>query len=131
MIEEELLEIVRDAADNGTRLNEITDQFRRGRDVNELLILLHSDNPEFVSIGAWILHELPFPLYNSEKYISRLTDLTAHEDPSVRFHALGALFPALDREDAATGMLLKKLCSDDNEGVRRSAEAAAARLSLK
>jgi HEAT repeat protein len=131
MIAKEILEIVRDAADDGTRLNEIADQFRSGRDLNEILTLLNSDDPACVSVGAWILGELRFELYDSDEYISRLVELTEHKDPSVRFHALGALFPALERGDATTRTLLKKLCSDENEGVRRSAEAAAARLSLK
>ena len=48
----------------------------------------------------------------------------------VRFHALGALFPALNPRDADAQALVRKLRDDPNEGVRRSAEAAAARLSL-
>jgi len=131
MIEQEILGVVHDPADNGDRLNEIADEFRRGRNLNEVMILLNSSDPELVAIGAWILGELHFELYSSHDYIRRLTDLTDHEDPSVRFHALGALFPSLAREDPATRTLLDKLRGDGNEGVRRSAEAAAARLSLK
>ena len=35
---------------------------------------------KFVAIGAWILGELDFVLYSSEKYVDRLKELTDHED---------------------------------------------------
>jgi len=123
MIEHEIIEIIGDRADTGERLSGLVDQFRRGRDVAELLPLLNSRDSELISIGAWILGELPFELYDLEDLVSRLRELTDHEDPAVRFHALGALFPALDRQDLATKALLSKMCNDPNEGVRRSAEA--------
>jgi hypothetical protein len=131
MIRNEILEIVHDIADKGDLLNAIVNEFRRGRDLTELKLLLNSTDPELVAIGVSILSELNFELYRSQDYVARLIELTDHEDPSVRFHALGALFPALDRENAATLTLLKKLLGDRNEGVRKSAEAAAARLFLK
>jgi hypothetical protein len=130
MIEVEILRIIQDPLGDGIRLNEIADEFRDGRDVSEIMTLLDSSNSRFVSIGAWLLGELSFDLYNSAEYVSRLMELTNHDDPSVRFHALGALFPALDRESAATQALLRKLRADKNEGVRMSAEAASTRLSL-
>lgn len=130
MFENEILEIVGDAADNGERLNAIADQFRHGRDLTDLVVLLDSGNSELVSIAAWILGELHLELYNSAGFISRLRELVDHEDPSVRFHALGALYPALDPQDVATQTLLSTLRSDPNEGVRKSAETAAARLFL-
>jgi HEAT repeat protein len=130
MIEREILEIVTDAKDRGERLNEIVDQFRRGRDVNQLIVLLDSGNSELVSIGAWILGELHFEFYNSDSFVFRLRELLDHKDPAVRFHALGAVFPALTWQEVATQALLRKLRSDPNEGVRKSAEAAVARLSL-
>lgn len=130
MIETEILAIVEDEADTGERLNRIVDQFRRGRDVNQVLTLLDLSNFELVSIGAWLLGELRFDLYSSDRFVSRLRELLDHEDPSVRFHALGAIYPTLDRHAAGTQVLLRKMRNDPNEGVRRSAEAAAARLSL-
>lgn len=128
MIETDILEILGDATDGGKRLNEIADEFRSGRDVNELLDLLDSDNSELVSAGAWIFGELSFELYNSDRVLSRLRELLDHQHPAVRFHALSAVFPALNGQDAATQALLSKLRSDPNKGVRMSAEAAAARL---
>lgn len=129
MIEREILDILLSRTDSGERLNELVDQFRRGRDVDQLMVLLGSSNPEVVSIGAWVLGELQFELYGSSTLVSRLRELLDHEHPAVRFHALSALYPALDIGDADDQALLRKLRSDPNEGVRRSAEAAAARLS--
>ena len=131
MIEREILDIIADKNDDGDRLNEVADKFRRGLDVNHLLALLDSNNPELVSSGAWILGELPFELYNTQSFISRLYELTNHKTPIVRFQALCALYPALNGEEAITQTLLKKMNQDPNEGVRRTAQAAAENLSLK
>ena len=128
MIDSEILEITADASDSGERLNEIVDQFRHGRDMKDIVVLLDSPNAELASIGAWILSEIPFELYGSDSFISRLRKLLDSEDPAVRFHALSAIYPALNARDAATQALLKRLSSDPNEGVRMSAAAAAARL---
>lgn len=133
MIEAEVLEILADTnvAKGGERFNEIIEQFRAGRNVRELLVLLDSSRAELVSIGAWMLGELPFELYSSDDYTLRLQTLLEHQSPEVRFHALGALFPSFQPEDPATQELLRKLRSDPNEGVRMTAEAATARLSLE
>ena len=128
MIQEELLEVIRDSTDKGERLNDIADQFRGGRDVNELIALLDSAHAELASLGAWLLGELHFQIYGFDRFISRLRKLVDHQDPTVRFHAFGALFPALNREDASTHDLLARLRSDPNEGVRRRVEVAVARL---
>ena len=128
LIEQEIRDIAPSAPDAGERLNEIADQFRGGRDANDLVPLLDSDEPELVSIGAWILGELHPERYDGAQIISRLWALFDHQDPAVRFHALGAIFPFLKGQDVATQALLAKLRSDPNEGVRRRAEAAAARL---
>jgi hypothetical protein len=130
MIETEVLEAAADATTGGKRVNEIANQFRRGRDVTDLLALLDSSNAELVSIGAWILGEIDFNLYNDPSFISRLRALIQHANPSVRFHVFGAIYPALNPADPATIALVRKMRTDPDEGVRRSAEAAAARLSI-
>lgn len=127
---QEILDAIQDPERAGERLNEIADQFRLGRNVNDIIPLLDSEDAELISHGAWILDELHFQLYGFDRFLSRLRKLTDHEDPIVRFSAFGALFPALRREDASTRELLARLRNDPNEGVRRSAEAAAAQLSL-
>jgi HEAT repeat protein len=130
MIDDEVTELLADRTDDGRRLNQLVDEFRRGREVSQLAVLLDSKNPELVSIGAWILGELPLELYRSDDMLRRLRGLTGHSDPAVRFHAVGALFPALNPMETSTRDLLQKLLSDPNDGVRRAAQMAASRLSL-
>jgi hypothetical protein len=96
----------------------------------ELTVLLDSSSSELVSIGLWILSELHFELYDTDRFVSRLRALLDHEDPAVRFNALSAIYPALNWQEAATRALVEKLRSDPNEGVRSNAERVAARLSL-
>lgn len=129
MIEDEILNIVSDTEDGGERLNALVDEFRDGRDARELVPILGSENAELVSIAAWIFSELPKDLYGAEEIVSRLRGLTAHAEPLVRFHAFSALYPFLNLADPATRALLTKLVKDENEGVRKIAEAAVARLS--
>lgn len=128
MIEQEIRAIIHGPLDNGEGLNAVADQFRRGREVNQLIALLDSSDAELVSAGAWLLGELHLTLYNFDRFVSRLRVLVEHEDPVVRFHAFGALFPALNWGDESSRLLLARLRKDPNEGVRRSAEAAAIRV---
>jgi len=121
---EELRDILCDPARAGERLNELADEFRLGRDVSQLSRALHSEDSEIVGLATWILGELPFVLYDSQAVISRLWKLTRSNDPSVRFEALGALFPALRAGDPATESLLDRLVDDPNVGVRIAARSA-------
>ncbi len=130
MIEAEVQDIIEDTTDDGSRLNAIADEFRSGRDISQILLLLDSNNAELVSIGAWLLNELHFEFYASDEFLSRLHKLLQHHDSGVRFHALGALHPAFDPQDHATRELLGKLRNDPNEGVRIRAEAATTRLGI-
>jgi HEAT repeat protein len=131
MIEDEILEIMSDSADGRERLNGLANEFRHGRDVRELVPLLGSQDAELVSIAAWIFSELPEGLYSADEIVSRLRGLTAHVEPMVRFHALSAVYPFLNLAEPATQALLTKLTQDENDGVRRIAEAAVARLSSR
>lgn len=130
MIEQEILEVLADPADDGSRLNEIIDEFRGGRDVNELQPILDSSNTDLVSIGAYILGELDPALYSADSFLDRLHALTDHTDPSIRLHAFGALFPTLDPNQATTRRLFERLLCDPDDGVRWAATDGAARLSL-
>lgn len=93
-IEHEILEILGDAAQDGSGLNNLTDEFRTGRDANEIFVLLNSSNTELVSCGLCLLGELHFDLYNTDQFISRLHDLIEHQTPMIRSQAFAALFPA-------------------------------------
>ena len=76
------------AADSGERLNEIADRFRRGRDVNEFVALLDSDDSELVSIGAWILGEIHFELYDVGYIVTRLWNWSITTTPPSGFTPL-------------------------------------------
>lgn len=128
MIEQEILVIVANEADDGEQLNELANQFRRGRATNDLTPGLDSQNPDVVAITAWILGELPFELYADSVLLTRLRMLVRHPDALVRFNSFGALFPALDSNDSWTQVLVQELEEDPNPGVRRRAAAAAERL---
>jgi HEAT repeat protein len=128
MIQSDILKIISDEGDDGSRLNAIVDEFRGGRDIMQIVNLLDSDNPEVVSIGAWILSELHYQLYNSCVFINRLKELLDHEDPGVRFAALSAIYPAINPLDENMTRLLNKLRNDQDEGVRLSAEAICVRI---
>ena len=128
MIMEEIERILEDSDDDGRALNVLVDEFRVGRDVKELSRLLSSQNDEIVSIGAWMLSELHFDLYRDTILVEELFRLTEHHDSSVRFNALGAVFPALNLDNNESRALLERLKNDENEGVRRKAVAAARSL---
>lgn len=124
MTEREILEIIRDPE----RLALLADEFRGGRDIGDLLALLDSDNEEIVGIGVWIAGEVKIDPTDALLLIPRLHQLVNHEEPSIRFHAIGALFPFLDIENPATKEMLVRLSDDPNEGVRMIAQAALKRL---
>ncbi len=129
MIEDEIDEIA--ATDSGAAdhlISKLTDEFRAGRDTSELLVLLDSSDAETVSLGVEILNEIAFKLYDSMDFLSRLERLLEHSSISVRFYALGALFPAFEAADPWTHAVLEKMRSDPNKGVRLRAEASTKRL---
>ncbi len=130
MIDEEIREIIGDESDDGTRLNQLVDDFREGRDPEELVELLDSSNIELVSLGSWILSELSVERYRKHSVLSRLQSLVRHKAPSVRLSAFGALFPALSANDDESVGLLRELLRDPNDGVRKAAESAAEQLGL-
>jgi hypothetical protein len=93
MIEDEVLLIVNNGADGVDDLMSLVDQFREGRDPEELLRLLLSDDYDLVNIGALITSEISAQRYNTVSFIRRLRELSTHTMPSVQFYARNALFP--------------------------------------
>jgi hypothetical protein len=130
VIENEVLAILNGTGDLGGELNSLADQYRAGRDAEDLFGLLCSKNNDLVQIGAWIVGEISFEYYNAPFFIDRLRELTGHEVPAIRFRALGALFPALDATQQETRDLVTRMRNDTNEGVRLAAEAAARQLGI-
>ena len=130
MIEKEVLAITNSASDAAAALNALVDQFRLGRDPEELLRLLFSEDDELIRIGVWITAEISTEHYNTVPFISCLKELTNHQDPSVRLYALSALFPLLDPTNRETHEIIIKLMKDSNDGVRETADVAAKTLGI-
>ena len=125
MIESGILEIIKDSQ----RLTQLADEFRQGRDIGDLLALLNAEHHDIVTIGAWIAGEITIDPAKAQPFISRLQQLVNHKVPAIRFNAIGAIFPFLDRSDPAAREMLVRLSADSNEGVRRIAQAALTRMS--
>ncbi len=128
MPEDEVLKIITDSKNQGERVSLLADEFRRGRDLGELIILLNSNNEDIIAIGAWIGAEIHFDKASACFLISRLHQLLKHKNPAIRFHSFGALFPHLDPTSRASQEMVKKLSRDPNEGVRTIALAALAKI---
>jgi HEAT repeat protein len=124
MSETEILEIIKDS--KGFHL--LVNQFRRKPDVDEILALLNSDNVAIIEVGAYIAKEVLIDSGNAQSLMSRLRQLVSHQNPSVRSHALAALFPYHDWSNPATRQMLDELSRDPDEGVRLRARAALERM---
>jgi HEAT repeat protein len=130
MTSNDLADTIRRSKGNGARLLEIVDEFRHGRNIVDVDMLLFSGDTEIISIGAWMLSELPLELYNSVDIVARLRELLSHDDASVRFNAFSAIFPALDWQRSDSRELLTKLRKDPNHGIRQIADSAANHVPL-
>lgn len=128
MIENNIIELAKDASVNVDMLCDITDKFRVECEVEELKALLGSDDSEIVAVGAHIVSEIDFDKYNYDSVLSLLYKLTEHEKPIIRLYALRALYPALNLKNESTKALLNRMKGDSNEGVRCSAEDVEASL---
>jgi hypothetical protein len=99
VIENEVQAILSGAADPPAALLTLVDEFRSGRDPQELLDLLYSTNDECIRVGAFITSEISTEKYESGRFVSRLHELTDHHDFSTRLYALNSLCPLLDPID--------------------------------
>ena len=124
MIEKEVAEILQNPDPSGRRLNNLVDEFRRGRDVCELLDLLDSDNDENISIGTWILAEIHHELYRNKKIMGRLLKLSRHQNAQVRFNTFSALYPTLSLHHDECRKFLECMLRDPNCVIRSRAERA-------
>ena len=79
--------------EGGRLLCRFADEFRSGRPIADLLVLLDSDNPELVMTGTYVLAEVQFERYAFPEFLDRLRALAEHDHKLVRFYASNALFP--------------------------------------
>lgn len=121
MIINEILEILSYTNSNhsGVLLNSLYDQFREGRDRNDILILLNSDDDQIRYYGCDILNETTIRDKNiREAIIAKLYDILNNDTSSNNmlraYHALYGIY--LDNEDMV-GLIL--LCENmGNHSVR-------------
>lgn len=130
MIVDEIVEILTDDDDAPVRLNQLADEFRDGRDIDDLVTLLFNENEEVLRMGTWIASEISFTHYDSKPILEQLWELTAHPNAAVRLYSFNALFPSLSPDDDKSLNLITRLMTDLNEGVKMTAKAAARSLSI-
>lgn len=104
MIIEEFNKILKHTNEDeiGILLNDLYDEFRDGRDRNDVLILLNSDNESMRYFGCDILNETSIDDSNLEKEITdKLNDIISHDSSDLNkmraFHAMYGIF--LDNKD--------------------------------
>ncbi|TNV75011.1 hypothetical protein FGO68_gene3985 [Halteria grandinella] len=131
MIENEIKEIIQDQSSvrRAKRFSALVDQFRGGRDVGDLLVLLESTSDKVLGLAAHIVGEIAIDPASAPPIVAKLRELTAHESPTVRAYALTALFPWLKSLDQETRELLARMSRDPEEGVRSLAQMASRRIS--
>lgn len=121
---------VLDSCHGVPRINSFVDQFRGERGASELLELLQSNEADVVWLGVYVLSEIAFSKYDSKEYFSELYRLTQHENPSVRYAAISALYPFLGLANIETRMLLVRIRDDEDELVRGCLETLAGSLGI-
>lgn len=118
---------IQDAIDNPDKLVRLTDEFRMGRPLADLLGLLNQPSNQVRQIGAFIANEVALHGEGLELVVARLHQLTEDSDEMVRYYSIGALYPFL-RDGTFNGKeVLDKLAQDPNPGVRARAKAAICR----
>jgi len=120
MIITELLDIIK-IEDDGTLLNNLYDEFRDGRNPNDILILLNSDDG-MIGFGCDISCEIKIKDAGVQRTImDRLEEILAHNKDSYnRQRAFDALYGFYMDNDDAKGLLLlcEKLINDDIDEIK-------------
>jgi hypothetical protein len=120
MIITELLDIIK-IEDDGTLLNNLYDEFRDGRNPNDILILLNSDD-EMIGYGCDISCEIKIKDAEVKKTImNRLEEILAYNKDSYnRERAFDALYGFyMDNNDTnGLTLLCEKLVHDEITGIK-------------
>lgn len=135
MIEEEVKAILdkKSTSKQAILIGQLTDEFRSGRNSNDLLDLLHSEDSDVIWIGIYILGEILIDNKPTlDVIIERLLALVEHKDVKIRYGALINLSTFL-KESAPRDArnLYLKMSSDNDEGVRKTAESLLKNGSLR
>jgi len=128
MIESEVLNIInkRSVSLQGKLLEELTDQFRSGRNRNDVLKLIASDNVDFIDVGTYILREIIIVDSSILQQIEeRLYVLIEHDDSNIRFKSLLILSDLLsDKIDSKDQLdkLLFRMSLDPDKSIQSTAK---------
>ena len=88
MIKKEIEHIISNPKNVGKVLNDLTDQFREGRDPWEILDLLNSKNKDVIGIGLYIANEIIISDHNvNEQLKDSLSNLIIHNDSNIRIRS--------------------------------------------
>jgi len=128
MIEQRLLRIIQRSKDPGVELDALTDEFRGGRNVDDLVTLLNSENLQVVQIGLWIADEIVIDPKNGQALVARLHELLGHAVPAIRIGALKAIYSVLDFENPVSTAILGTMIRDPDQAVRSLAAIALERV---
>ena len=107
----------------GDLINELTDEFRDGRDPRILCELLESDNNKFIEIGLYIINEIIIEDHQLLTNISRaLYKLIKNSDSYIRYKAfviLSQILEDLSRNEECTDLYLI-VYKDEDKDIRES-----------
>jgi hypothetical protein len=125
MIENEVVKIFKvKGQKQGKLLNELTDEFRSGRNPWELVRLIDSDNRGLIEVGIYIIREIIIENDDLiEVIIIRLYQLIRHVDKSIRHYSFLLLGSILKEKGSNQEIgLYKKMLLDNDKFIRKTAQ---------
>jgi hypothetical protein len=131
MIEDDVIDMMR-RQDADARA-ELMDEFRKGRDVRDMLCLLHSKNEQVLWWTLYVVTEVIFDRVSAAAILPRLQELSKGADPKMREWALNALLSTLADfgGDASMMAILNRMAEDSDTEVKESANATIARMKAR
>ena len=127
-IEQELLELIRRPSAHGTE--DLVDEFRRGRDIRDLLCLLRSQNRDVLLWALRTVTEVKFNRATADIILPRLEELCeqrarVEEAELVRFMSINALLSTFADLNGEPGVMEKLTRFAESEDVELSDGARA------
>jgi hypothetical protein len=100
-------------AKSGVVATDLLGAFFQGYPVRNLLHLLHSEVPEQIRTGAWLLSELG---NRASELRNELPTLLRHSDPYVRFNAIDSALSCCTAADGDMLASVVRLLEDSHQG---------------
>lgn len=125
MIENEVVKIFKvKEHKQGKLLNELTDEFRSGRNPWELVQLIDSEDRGLIEVGIYIIREIIIENDDLiEEITIRLYQLIKHADKSIRHYSFLLLSSILKEKGSNQEIeLYKKMLLDNDKFIRETAQ---------